>query len=296
MRTLRSRLVAVARVAALLVCMLVSWASILAYWAYARADELIQETGAAMLTYARAQHLDAPRTLLLNGAMFRFVSGSTDDSPRALLDAFQERCKQVGPRLELDARALSKTRRVTLGKLPGFDGSLRHDGTDGGYFACLDTGGKLTPAELRKRLRAFVETRDLATVGDLRFVWAHTDHGRTGYVGVFTQGSVPLGAMFPAHGDAPGQDPPHLPRPMRSRRTLSAWQQDEAPLLSTYAASVSPAALVESYRAQLLASGFAVRQMNGSRALLVTRADEVATAVLSSDGHGGSSIALTRLR
>jgi len=293
-------LAALARVAALLTFMLVSSATISAYRVYARADELIRETGAAMLTYTRAQHLDAPRTLLLNGAALRFVSGSTDDSPRALLDAFGERCKQVGPRLGLDARTLPRTHRVALQALPGLDGTLRHDGPDGGYLACLDTGGTLTPAELGKRLRAFVESRDLATIGDLRFVWAHKDGGRTGYVGVFTQGSVSLGTMFPAHGDAPGQDPPHVPRPTGSRRTLSAWQQDAAPLLSTYAARVSPAALLASYRTQLLASGFAVQetsgQHGGARTLLLTRADEVATAVLSSDGRGGSSIALTRLR
>lgn len=287
------------RVTALLAATLVLCSTLTAYRARARGDELLQDAGTAMFFYARAQHIDAPRTLILNGVPLRLLSGSTKDSPAALLGSFRARCKRVAARVDSDQR-IQKTQRAQLSVLPAFDGVLQRSTPRGGYLACLDAGGPLSLRAFADRVRNFAQNGDLAAIGNLRFVWARTERGTTSYVALSTQGSVPLYAMFPSRGDAPGADHPSLPRPAGTRRTLSAWQENQAPMLATYAASVAPDVLLSRYRAQLEGAGFSVRELSSDReghsALLFSRGADLAAAVLSHDRHGGARVTLSRLR
>lgn len=296
------RCTAALRVTALLVLLGNVGVGVFAVRAHARAHELMQSAGASLLAYARADHVAAPSTLVLNGTPLHLMSGSTTDSIRALLDTFHARCRRVGgrfgePLLERQPRlgALAPPARAAL------DGVLRLDSERSGYIACLDLGNeRVSPTDLISRVRAFLATGDLAKIGDLRFAWTSRDPGRTSYVALWSESSVPLRSMFPPRGDAPGEEIRDLPRPDGSRRVLSAWQQGEAPILVVYRARRSAAELAQRYGQQLTALGWVVERQTRApgtpTGLLVRRGRTVILAIASDDGHNAAELTLTPLR
>ena len=62
--------------------------------------------------------------------------------------------------------------------------------------------------------------------------------------------------MFPAKGDAPGADPPTLPRPPRSERRLSSWEDGFPQRLYVYESPSSVDELERFYRAALPGGGW----------------------------------------
>ena len=222
----------------------------------ARADELVMDVGTQMLSYARATQLDAPRTLVVNGLPLHVLSGSTRDAVSTLLDTFDARCHRASGQLDRWAQELPGHRRWPRIAEQALDPVLRREDLHGGYVACLDLGAQTVSAEdLLERLRRFLEHGDLSEVGDLRFAWASRSGDATTYVGVYTDGPVPLGAAFPAEGDAPGTDVTGVPRPSHGRRVLSAFQRDAAPMLASYESTVTPQVALQSFGAQLARQG-----------------------------------------
>jgi hypothetical protein len=290
------------RIGALFAALFVLAVVVLSLCIRARAHELMQGAGAAMLSYGRAEHLDGPHVLSLNGARLHLLSGTTRDSVGALLDAFHARCKQVGggfgrqlARLRPQLDALSPSKRAA------FDAVLRADGERAGHLACLDLGGAPIDArELQRRVQAFLATGDLAKVGELRLVWATRDRDRTRYIALWSEGSLPLLAMFPAHEDAPGLDAPELPRPSGTRRLLSALQEQQAAMLVAYRSQGTPQQLELRYSRELTTHGFLasrLKQPPGQpQAMLLRRGQIAAAATFLNDGHGGTTLTLVRLR
>ena len=71
--------------------------------------------------------------------------------------------------------------------------------------------------------RTAAVARHLGRLGDLRYVYARAlEGGRSHVVTVWTEGSIRLDRLFPTGGDAPGEDPPALPRPPGLARQ-KAW-------------------------------------------------------------------------
>lgn len=69
---------------------------------------------------------------------------------------------------------------------------------------------------------------------------------------MWTDGPMNIKQMFPSTGDVPGVEFPGLPRPPRSRRVLSAWEEGQAPALNIYeSAEAGPSALDAYYRFEL---------------------------------------------
>jgi hypothetical protein len=287
-----ARAIALLRVTTLLVAIGTPALICIAVRARAHTDELLQSAGASMLAYAKATHLDAPRTLVLNGAPLRLLSGSTPDSVDTLLDFFHARCRRISG--GLDERVAALQRRLPASSFKtarALDGVLRRDNERAGYLACLDLGdGPIAPRTLFAHIRAFLATGDLAEVGGLRFVWATRDSTRTSYVALFTDGSLPLRSMFPAQGDAPGADPLEIPRPARTRRLLSAWQEGQAPMFASYHSASSPKELEALYRTQLAKQAARVRELESAegepRLLWIERGPAIAVAILSGDERG----------
>jgi hypothetical protein len=150
------------------------------------------------------------------------------------------------------------------------------------------------------RLRAFVASGDLACVGDLRFVWARRDGPETSYVALWSEGPLAIRSAFPAQGDAPGADLPELPRPAHSVRILSAWQEQQAPMLAGYQSPGSASALSARYWQQLVAAGFVLRPLPSSaecaRCLQIESGRSAAIAVFSEDEGRGAVVTLAPLR
>jgi hypothetical protein len=255
----RASFAASVRVVSLLLTLTLCSLGTLALRAQARAHELFASAGEKMLTYVRAQHLEGERALMLNGMPLHVLSGNTRDEVPRLLDFMHARCResggQLGPQLaRLEHRptpAIALDRRLPL------DGVLQRNDDRGGYVACLTLGpARVGPEDLLRRARAFLSTGDLSKVGDLRFVWARREGDITSYVAIYTEGPVPLLSMFPSTGDAPGIDLPGPPRPAHSRRILSTWQQDAAPMLVSYRVTGRVDEVEAAYRAQLAHAGY----------------------------------------
>jgi len=263
--------------------------------AHARTGELLEDAGAGMLSYARAGHLDASRTLHVNGLVLRVLSGSTRDSLTAVLDFFHERCRRVGGEL---ARLAPSAPGRSVHPLPArvFEPVLRREGTQTGYLGCLDLGAAPLGLEpLLRRLRAFARDGDLAVLGGLRFVWAAREHEHTTYVAVWNAGSLRLADLAPARGDAPGADVDGIPRPPGSRRVMSVFQEGAAPMLVGYRAQLPASALGARYRKALIDGGFVVREgarAPGAPAFLVASRGAASTLVMFTAESVGTSSAL----
>ena len=275
----------------------VAW---LAWTARVKARDALQSAGELMLRYAGAEHIDAPRELVVNGLALHVLSGVSAKPLGTVLDFFEARCKQVGGGFDRKiARLLQAHGAAPLPAPIMRGGTLREDDEHNGYLACLDLAtDQLATSELIPRLQAFAKSGDIANVGDLRFVWARRDLQQTSYVALWTEGPVPLPVAFPEQGDAPGVDLPSLPRPERSVRVLSAWQRDAAPSLVSYRSETTLDELETSYRRQLSSLGLSVHagdRQDGVRWLRVEAAEQTTLAVLSQDERGHGLVMLTPL-
>jgi hypothetical protein len=269
--------------------------------ARARAGELIQSAGSSMLSYARAGRIDAPRTLHVNGLSLRVMSGHTRDGVSTVLDFFDARCGQADGGFAQQIAALQRRAPAAFTDPRLLRPVLRSEQPGSGYLGCLDLGpAALSAKALGERLQAFAATFDLAQLGDLRFVWVRAEADGTAYAAVWSEGPVRLPQMFPARGDVPGFDPNAFPRPPRSRRVLSAWQEQEAPIVTAYRAELSSAELHARYRSALIDGGFAVREgrgrSRGQRWLVAARADSSTAVLIRAEGDARSSATLLPLR
>jgi hypothetical protein len=139
-------------------------------------------------------------------------------------------------------------------------------------------------------LSAFATTQDLASLGQLRVTWVlqGTD-GATRYVAIASDGKLELPRMFPSDRDAPGVDPPDMPRPPTARRLLSTWQDGASPMLVSYQSDLPLDELERRYASELAASGRIDRHAQGAqgeRFLLVRRGDSAHLAILAQDSSG----------
>lgn len=273
--------------------------------ARARAHELARNAGSYMLRYARAQHVDAPRTLRLNGLPLHVSSGSTTDPVHAVLDFFHERCRQAGNSFVAPLAGAQSKRDDAVPAAPNrhlLEPIVRDGGDQSGWLGCLDFGvDHLAPQDLLRRARAFAASGDLAALGDLRFVWAmRDDSGDTSYVALATEGPVAIPALFPARGDAPGADMPDVPRPPGSRRVLSAYQEHAAPSIVSYRVELPAEAARARYRRHLIDGGFVVRERAVARGetdvLEVRRERSHLAVVVTASGAQASSVTLLPLR
>jgi hypothetical protein len=277
-----------------------------AWWlhgARARAHEALLDVGSQLLHFTGGLPSDAPRTLRVNGAALHLASGHVDGPVSALLDAFHDRCRRAGSVLAPEPASrttASRSTRVDSGARPRFEPVIRAAHGAAGYLGCLAfRPAELTAPDLLHAVRAFTEGGDLAALGDLRFVWAMRDGGGTAFVAIASEGSLPLAKLFPERGDAPGVDFPTLPRPPGARRTLSAYQEDEAPLLVSYRVEDGAEGAYASYRGTLIDGGFVIRDVpaepGGPRILHARRGQRSATAVVTAIDASASSVTLLPL-
>lgn len=280
------------RVASWLAALLGASLAVLAlgvHHARAYVDELARSAGADMLRYARANQQDARRTLVVNGLRIHVGSGGTADAPRAVLDAFHERCRTRGVAFDAPLRDPAHAAFVpdAVARTLPLDGVLRLDDAEHGYVACLDAGGRrLTPDDLLDRTRRFLADGDLAHLGELRFAAVERRGPRTHYLALWSEGSFPLGRAFPPQGDAPGKDPTGIPRVAGARRVLSAWQSDQVPSITLYRAdATSVPALASRYRHALERAGFQLRaDAPDDRGLVAVRDDAWFLVAFAADG------------
>lgn len=253
---------------------------------HARAHELVGDAGAQLLAYGRHDALDGARTLLVNGLALRVLSGTTADGPGQVLDTLAGRCRARAGQLPLQLQEHARARLPPRIAARAFDPVLRLADERGGFLGCLDLGAqRLDPSELLARARRFAVHGDVAEFGALRFVWTQREARATRWVALWSDGPLPLATAFPARGDAPGIDPPGLPRPRAARRILSAWQAGSAPLLVSYETAVPAQRALDDYAASLRAQRRSLQlgpaESDGTRWLIATDTGASASATAS---------------
>jgi len=296
MRT-RTNLAGLLRVAALLtLCtgLAVFW---LVHRAHAYSERILERLGDHMMRYAGAHHQTVPQQVSINGAEFFLSTGSVVQAPiKDVLDQFQAKCVDKNGRLHEQWASLAKRRKLKLGAYPSaLDGVFRSEGPKAGVVLCAETGeGTLAPEILISRIKAVLATGDISKLGNLRYVYVTQAHADSMFVALWTEGPLNFRSMFPTQGDAPGEDPPGLPRPPGSRRMLSTRPKDSDAVFNIYSANTQRADdLVAFYGDALPKAGYTLltekrRFMaahNGKRMVTISLQDD------SRSGHGLATIA-----
>lgn len=234
--------------------------------ARASAEEAAKRSGIMLLEQLGPTLIGEPQVATINGQRMSLASKSTPLGVEQVLGRFQRYCQDNSGGLAQELNAIPAA-AAALQKLP--EGlrdpstwlSSRQTQSDGkaGQVACVarqDNGGGLQG--LKDRIMAFVESGDVAAIGDARYVVARRDEvaGNTLVLAMWTEGSFNIPAMFPESGDAPGSDSRHVPRPPASRRVLSAEISDHPYALRMYDSPQTHAEVLTFYDQQLSARGY----------------------------------------
>jgi hypothetical protein len=234
--------------------------------------------------------------LALNGVAIHRVTIGTPLSVKDALDRLQQVCMGRGG-LE-NPEALLKPdlglRKSTSAHV--WDGTFRHDARNQGVLACIDTERPLTVVELVRRLQDFGRTGNLASVGALRYVLARREADVTSLLVLWTAGDAPLLRMFPESGDAPGREVPDMPRPVGSRRLLSAVDQTSPYAITVYRSEgSSPISVRTWYERELQSQGWRVSRTKEENALVVRRAGRTILIRSASTTSGGATTSIVEL-
>jgi len=292
-RAVRSALAA-SRVAALALVLAVVSLLVSARSAAARMGDVLRTFAEkTMLDVPGARYASGPRVLSINGVRVHVVTASVDADVGVALDHFESMCAARGGVEGADrilANAAVRT-AVLRRRKSILDGVFRSETAGGGTVACLDTGGALAASDLARRLERFAKTGDLAAIGELRYALARRTARGASLLLLWTEGPAPLVSMFPPAGDAPGADPPGLPRPPETRRLLSASELGMPYGTFLYASRVPVAKLEAFYATELPKLGFRVEtgERSGVRPALTVRSPD-RTLLIRFSPRGGESV------
>jgi hypothetical protein len=183
-----------------------------------------------------AERLPSPiKRIELNGQPMLVTTGLKQGDVKSVLDDFAVLCRRPKE---------SARRGMAL---------LRQTRVDRGIQGCF------LPAQGRLAWQEFARTRDLETVGHVAMLYARqTKENRVHVLLIETQPPFHLLDMFPARGDAPGSDSPHVPRPSQARRILSGVAVGGAPYaVRLYETSSSMTASLQEMQGGMIARGYA---------------------------------------
>lgn len=234
--------------------------------AHADAKNAASLVGEQLLRLAETEE-GAPHELSINGQTVRVTSAHTSMPLAEVLARFEKSCDEHADGMVKDLADLERSfgRAPTAEGHPGI-GMLRDDRDGRGVVACFAAGASVGTAELGARLERFTRSYDLADLGDLRYVAARTlESGTTEVVASWTEGRFRLGEMFPATGDAAGEDPYAAPRPEMSRRVLSARDARAPYGVFVYEVAGDPAAALGAFGALARKSGFVMNDAVSER-------------------------------
>ncbi len=266
--------------------------------AQARGEELVQTAGLALLAQLGASAADAPQAVSINAQRLFLASTVTPLPVAEVLARFERLCGSDGAALN---GALAQLPPALSAALPSELGdperwlSRRRATPSGsaGQLACFARSRGGGVRDLLGRLRDFALSGELARLGAAHYVIARRDE-RTGYSHVLVMwaaGSLNVRAMFPEHGDAPGQDSALVPRPERATRRLSARLGGTDYGLRVYETERAGASVIAEYERALPARGFVRAVAEPARA-------DGAVATLArafvKDGHAALVVAAPR--
>jgi hypothetical protein len=202
-------------------------------------NSLAAASGYALSLAERADELSEGlplplKRIELNGQPLLVTTGLKEGDVKGALDDFAVLCRRPKE---------SARRGMPL---------LRQTRDDRGIQGCF------LPAQGRSTWQELMRTRDVETVGHVAMLYARkTKENRVHVLLIETQPPFHLLDMFPAQGDAPGSDSPHVPRPSQARRILSGVAVGGAPYaVRLYETSSSTAASLDEMEGGMLARGY----------------------------------------
>ncbi|MCL2449669.1 MAG: hypothetical protein FWD17_12050 [Polyangiaceae bacterium] len=171
--------------------------------------------------------LGSTKTLGINGAIMNVSTAVTTQSPSEVLDRFEALCREHPdflPRALADVPATLEAQVArTLPDGPARFGIVRGGNDAEGALSCFMDDRPLLLSGVADRIRSFLRSHDLAELGRFRYVFVNrTKTGNTHVTTLWTDGHFRLGEMFPASGDAPGDDSAMVPRPPDAKRVFTA--------------------------------------------------------------------------
>jgi len=263
--------------------------------AQARARESLLSVGAELMQLPGAQTSAPARSVFVNGVTVHLRTATADQPLHLVLDRFHALCRaRAGVDAPQDVMDKLRAHGTTVAGSPtAVDGVLRAESDSIGALACLDTGVPLSLDELVSRLNDFVKSGDLSQVGELRYVLARRAEGKTSVLTMWTEGSTPLLKMFPAVGDAPGQDPAGVPRAPGTRRVLSAWENGEPYSFAAYTCSGCDAGTLRAFYLDRLREDGWVVDVVRSRPSTIVAHRAVRTAVVRTETLSSGELATT---
>lgn len=261
--------------------------------AEAHIGEALHGFGAVLLDWHDTTLDSAPRQLSLNGLSFRLLTASTPLSVGETLERIRASCQHSSERPSPEELLLRRTATTEPGPL---DGTYLDASDSEGVVACVDTGHRLGVPELIDRLTALSSTGDLASLGELRYAVARRSGDTTTVLILWTEGAFPLLHAFPKKGDVPGMDPEGIPRPVSSRRVLSAAEQGAPYKVTAYAVgSMAPDALREWYERSLKERGFATTRSRDHATLVARQGDRTVVVRTRGASQGEAVVTIVEL-
>ena len=241
----------------------------------------------------------------INGATLQIATAVTDTGVDDVLARAEDDCRAHADGMAADfshlGKVLPKDAPHAEQGAPGF-GFVRTEVKDEhGYVICFANGRKLSPLEAWERVGEAAKTGEISKIGHLRYLTARTDaHGKTKVVAVWTDQPFNVFEMFPAEGDAPGSDPPNVPRPDGSRRIFTSYAEGAPAAIRIYDVPLNRADAYRFYEEKMRESGFQTRMWAKDPDLGAAYGnavgDYIVLAAETSEGHSNVTITESRMR
>jgi len=192
----------------------------------------------------------------VNGEHLWVASAISTLPVRDILERFESACREQGARgttwgsgSEHDA----PDERLSLNKLLDTD-VIRSERGDEGALICFPHEGSNTSHA--NRLAEFLRTKDIGRLGRIRYTSVR-HHGDQSHVQTFwTDGALRLDHLVGMGPAEPGFDNPDLPRPIRSRRTLSTAVDGTPYGARGYISTAKPEEVLTAFRQEMLERGW----------------------------------------
>jgi hypothetical protein len=237
---------------------------------YAEGERAVQGLAARIVSELGPTMVGRPQLLEINGQRLMLGSKQSALSVREVLDRFEASCDSASrdagslslfpdsSEVAREDASMPGPLRTFLQHGPRKFSTWRSDLETEGQASCLAiAAGAHGVRGFVERTSAFLESGDLAELGELRYLTARKlENGKTHVIAVWSEGSFRIGAMFPESGDAPGSDMPDVPRPPSAQRVLTAAASGHDYGMRIYASKEPASAIASFYERELRQRGF----------------------------------------
>lgn len=207
-----------------------------------------------------ADVLAGATTISLNGQKMMLRYDGSTKKVAEVLDAAEEACRAGD--VKAPNVGMSADRTLSVSDL----GVLRGGDDDEGAVLCFARGAD-TPEGLLAQLDRFKHTKDLGSLGKMRYVYAKKERGGSVVLAAITDDSFRLDAMnASATADAPGSDDPAIPRPPGSTRIFSAVLEGTPYAARVYRTRASERDVKAAYEGAMLERGFTMTEVKAKSA------------------------------